>query len=79
MSNQHRVFALTICGYRKPGMDEESYHKYISENHAQSLKDLMVKNKIIDYTMVRHLLVVKIYKAITLTLRSSTTLAKQRR
>ncbi len=60
-------------------MDEESYHKYISENHAQSLKDLMVKNKIIDYTMVRHLLVVKIYKAITLTLRSSTTLAKQRR
>lgn len=73
------MFALTICGYRKPGMDEESYHKYISENHAQSLKDLMIKNKIIDYTMVRHLLVVKIEEATTLILKSNTTLAKQRR
>lgn len=73
------MFALTICGYRKLGMDEESYHKYISENHAQSLKDLMVKNKIIDYTMVRLFLVFKLDEATTLTLRSNTTLAKQKR
>lgn len=79
MSDQQRVFALTICGYRKLGMDEESYHKYISENHAQSLKDLMVKNKIIDYTMVRLFLVFKLDEATTLTLRSNTTLAKQKR
>ncbi|KAI9779587.1 MAG: hypothetical protein M1816_003468 [Peltula sp. TS41687] len=51
MSNQH-VFALTICAYRKAGMDEDEYHKYVSEKHAPSLKDLLVKNKIIDYTVL---------------------------
>lgn len=53
MPPSQRVFALNICAYRKPGMDEDEYHRYISETHAPSLKDLLVKNKIIDYTMVR--------------------------
>jgi EthD domain len=53
MAGPQRVFALTICAYRKPGMDEEEYHKYMSEQHAQSVKELMIENKIIDYTMVR--------------------------
>ena len=56
MSDQQHVFALTICAYRKPGMDEDEYHKYVSEKHAPCLKGLLVKNKIIDYTMVRLLL-----------------------
>lgn len=33
-------------------MDEDAYHKYISETHAGHLKHLLVKNKIMDYTMV---------------------------
>ncbi len=51
-----RLFALTICAYRKPGMDEEAYHQYVSEKHAPALTNLMVQNKIVDYTMVRVLL-----------------------
>lgn len=53
MSDSNRVFALTICAYRKPGMDEESYHSYLSEKHAPIVKDLLAKHKIISYTMVR--------------------------
>ena len=56
MPGTKRAFALTICAYRKPGMDEDEYHKYMSEKHAQSVKDLMIKHKIIDYTMVRFFL-----------------------
>ena len=48
-----RLFALTICAYRKPGMDEEAYHQYMSEKHAPILTDLLVQNNILDYTMVR--------------------------
>ncbi|KAL9609166.1 MAG: hypothetical protein Q9167_006043 [Letrouitia subvulpina] len=46
-----RLFAITICAKRKPGMDENEYHEYISKKHAGHLKDLLVKNRIIDYTM----------------------------
>ena len=49
---QERLFALTICAYRKPGMDEDAYHRYLSNNHAPLLKDLMVRNMIVEYTMV---------------------------
>ena len=47
------LFALTICAYRKPGMEEEAYHEYTSKKHAPLLKDLMAQNKIVEYTMVR--------------------------
>lgn len=52
MSNRNQGFAVTICGYRKPGMDEDEYHKYISETHAGLLMELLVANKIVSYTMV---------------------------
>ncbi|CAM1511660.1 Fc.00g091730.m01.CDS01 [Cosmosporella sp. VM-42] len=45
------LFAVTIFGYRKPGMDEDFYHDYVSETHANHLKDLLVKNKIVSYHM----------------------------
>ena len=48
-----QLFALTICAYRKPEMEEEAYHQYLSEKHVPLLTDLMVQNKIVDYTMVR--------------------------
>jgi hypothetical protein len=53
MSTVRRVFALTICAYSKPGMDEDEYHEYMSKVHAASVRDLMVKNKIVGYSMVR--------------------------
>ena len=80
MAGRQRFFALTICGYRKPGMGEDEYHEYVSEKHAQCLKDLMVKNKIVSYTMVRIFLVINFFRAgIVLTLRSNITQVKQRK
>ncbi|KAL6719216.1 hypothetical protein ACLMJK_003453 [Lecanora helva] len=52
MGKSQNLFAVTICAKRKPGMDEEAYHKYISETHAGHLKELLVQKKIVDYTMV---------------------------
>lgn len=78
-----KVFALTICGYRKPDMDEDKYHTYLSENHAPLLKDLLIKNKIIDYTMVHFLPLVnsamKLNTRTILMKNSNTTRAKPRR
>ncbi|KAL1963920.1 hypothetical protein VTN77DRAFT_7726 [Rasamsonia byssochlamydoides] len=39
-----RLFALTICAYRKPDMDEDAYHRYTSETHAPKLKELLQHN-----------------------------------
>ena len=52
MGESQHLFAVTISAKRRPGMDEDAYHKYISEIHAGHLKHLLVKNKIVDYTMV---------------------------
>jgi hypothetical protein len=52
MAKTTKVFALTICAYRKPGMDEEQYYDYMSNVHAASVKQLMVDNKIVSYSMV---------------------------
>lgn len=52
MAEKRKVFALTICAYRKAGMDEEAYHTYMSDVHAKSVNDLMIKNKIVAYSMV---------------------------
>ncbi|KAL8977851.1 MAG: hypothetical protein Q9177_006547 [Variospora cf. flavescens] len=51
MAESQRLFAVTISAKRKPGMDEDAYHKYISQTHAGHLKHLLVKNRIVDYTM----------------------------
>lgn len=55
-ANQNRLYALTILGYRKVGMDEQEYHEYVSVRHAPCLKELLNKNGIVDYTIVRTLL-----------------------
>lgn len=52
MEGKQRAYALTICAYRKPGIDEAAYHQYISEKHASHVKELLVKKKILGYTMV---------------------------
>lgn len=51
MSSQ-RVYALTICAYRKEGMDEDEYHRYLSEHHAGLVKTHLAEAGIISYTMV---------------------------
>ncbi|KAL8727580.1 MAG: hypothetical protein Q9181_005664 [Wetmoreana brouardii] len=51
MGRSQRLFAVTVSAKRRPDMDEDAYHKYISETHAGHLKHLLVKNKIVDYTM----------------------------
>jgi EthD domain len=51
-ASPQKVYALTICGYRKPGMSEEDYHEYVSQRHAPCLKELLFKNGILDYTVV---------------------------
>ena len=47
-----RLFCWTVCAYRKPGMSEEDYHKYMSEVHAPLVKDLMVEYGIVSWEMV---------------------------
>ncbi|KAI5463838.1 hypothetical protein BGZ63DRAFT_352239 [Mariannaea sp. PMI_226] len=52
MSNKTQIlFSITIFGYRKPGMDEDFYHDYISQTHANHLKDLLINNRIVSYHM----------------------------
>ncbi|KAL8901485.1 MAG: hypothetical protein Q9207_005167 [Kuettlingeria erythrocarpa] len=53
MGESQRLFAVTISANRKAGMSEDAYHQYTSEIHSGHLKHLLVKNKIVDYTMLR--------------------------
>ncbi|KAH8691019.1 EthD domain-containing protein [Phaeosphaeriaceae sp. PMI808] len=52
MGKSQGMFSVTISAKRKPGMDENAYHTYISETHAGHLKHLLVEKKIVDYTML---------------------------
>lgn len=46
------MLCLSMCAYRKEGMDEEEYRKYMTENHAPLVRGLMVKYGIDKYSMV---------------------------
>jgi len=50
-----RLLAVTVHGYKKPGMSGADYHQYISQTHAGHLKALLARNDIVSYTMVRDL------------------------
>ena len=47
-----RLLCWIVCAYRKPGMDEGDYHRYMNEVHAPLVKNLMVKYGIIRWSMV---------------------------
>jgi hypothetical protein len=47
-----RLFQWTVCAYRKPGMDEDEYHAYMSEKHGPLVKALMAKHGVIKFSMV---------------------------
>lgn len=49
-----RLFQWTVCAYRKPGMSEEDYHKYMSEKHAPLVRGLLAKYGIIKFTMTHN-------------------------
>lgn len=51
-----KLYSLTIFGAKKPGMDEEAYHEYVSKTHAGHLKALLAKHDIVSYTMVSRFL-----------------------
>ena len=56
MQNGHKepepMLCLSMCAYRREGMDEEEYRKYMVENHAPLVRGLMVKYGIDKYSMV---------------------------
>ncbi|MCJ1278733.1 hypothetical protein MMC21_006550 [Puttea exsequens] len=39
-----KLLYLTTFAYRKPGMTEEDYHRYISDFHVRLFSDIMVKD-----------------------------------
>ena len=47
-----KLLCWVVCAYRKPGLSEEEYHKYVSEVHAPLVKDLLVQYGIIKWSMV---------------------------
>ncbi|KAL4912426.1 EthD domain-containing protein [Aspergillus aurantiobrunneus] len=49
-----RLYALTICAHRKPGMSEDDYHRYLSEHHSQIVKTHLVQAGIVGYTMTHN-------------------------
>lgn len=52
MMASERLYALTIYGYRKPGMPEDEYHHYLSDHHAVLVRNHLVKMGIVRYTLV---------------------------
>ncbi|KAI1293161.1 EthD domain-containing protein [Xylaria venustula] len=58
MSNGHitkePMLCLTMCAYKKEGMDEEEYRKYMTERHVPLVRGLMVKHGIDKYSMTHN-------------------------
>ncbi|EXJ93209.1 hypothetical protein A1O3_01766 [Capronia epimyces CBS 606.96] len=48
------MLVLTICAYRKAGMGEDEFHRYMSEVHAPLVRDLLAKHGITRYSMAHN-------------------------
>ncbi|KAI0430877.1 EthD domain-containing protein [Xylaria sp. FL1042] len=58
MSNGHvsnePMLCLTMCAYKREGMDDEEYRKYMTEHHVPLVRGLMVKHGIDKYSMTHN-------------------------
>lgn len=48
----HQLLCLTICGYRRPGMNEEDYKNHMTKVSAPMTRDLMIKYGVKRWTQV---------------------------
>ena len=53
-SNQP-MLCLTMCAYKREGMDDEEYRKYMTDHHVPLVRGLMVKHGIDKYSMVNEM------------------------
>ncbi|OTA56067.1 hypothetical protein K449DRAFT_399765 [Hypoxylon sp. EC38] len=53
-SSESQFLCLTICGYRRPGMNEEDYRNHMTKVSAPMTKDLMVKYGVKRWTMIHN-------------------------
>ncbi|RJE19623.1 hypothetical protein PHISCL_08041 [Aspergillus sclerotialis] len=48
------MLCLTMCAYRKAGLGEEEYRKYMTEVHAPRVRSMLVKYGIDKYSMAHN-------------------------
>jgi hypothetical protein len=46
------MLVWTVCAFRKPGMSEDEFHRYMSETHAPLVREALARHGITRYTMV---------------------------
>ena len=51
-NSESQFLCLTICGYRRPGMNEDDYRHHMTKVSAPMTRDLMVKYGVKRWTMV---------------------------
>ena len=47
-----RLLCWTVCAYKRPDLDDEYYHNYMSQVHGPLVKDLLVKYGFVKWSMV---------------------------
>ena len=49
-----RMLAWTVCAYKKAGIEEGYWHRYMSKTHAPLVKEALARHGITRYSMVNH-------------------------
>lgn len=48
-----QMYALTICGYKRPDVTDKAYGDYIVNTHAPLVRDIMVEYGVERWVLVR--------------------------